>query len=278
MSKVSLKDVDNLSITVQRRLTNYPQSYRHFLLWIGRTISKRPLSVPTHRDLQNKDQVNFGFKIKNIDTPQKIMFFQMLKNSAEILIKRMRWKTFHFMSSHKPETLKESQVLDLNKPAPKMTELEEFEDRMTLLINNIKFKKGYQNVKPRNTKEQVKNKRKETVVVTDKETDSITMTRFPNKNIYIHNEKKADESAIQTDTRQTKEHEMINENMEEKGQHKRTRKRKVIWFNPPFSLNVSTQIGAEFLKIVDQSFPKSNHLNKIFNRNTLKISYITTQI
>ena len=54
---------------------------------------------------------------------------------------------------------------------------------------------------------------------------------------------------------------------------KRNRLRKVIWFNPPFSQNVKTNIGKIFLKLVKQHFPKHHKLNKIFNKNTLKLSY-----
>ena len=51
------------------------------------------------------------------------------------------------------------------------------------------------------------------------------------------------------------------------------RKRKIIWFNPPFSLNVKTSVGKKFLKLLTRHFPKSNPLHKLFNRNTVKISY-----
>ena len=54
---------------------------------------------------------------------------------------------------------------------------------------------------------------------------------------------------------------------------KRNRQRNVIWFNPPFSNNVTTSIGATFLKLINKHFPKKSKLNKIFNRNTVKISY-----
>ena len=54
---------------------------------------------------------------------------------------------------------------------------------------------------------------------------------------------------------------------------KRFRKKEILWFNPPFSLNVKTNIGKEFLKLVDKAFPVGNSLRKIFNRSTLKIGY-----
>ena len=53
----------------------------------------------------------------------------------------------------------------------------------------------------------------------------------------------------------------------------KSRKRKITWYNPLFSKNVKTNIGQSFLKIIDEEFPTSNPLHKIFNRNTLKISY-----
>ena len=43
--------------------------------------------------------------------------------------------------------------------------------------------------------------------------------------------------------------------------------------NPPFSKNTSTNIGNKFLALVDEHFPKDHKLRKIFNRNTIKISY-----
>ena len=46
-----------------------------------------------------------------------------------------------------------------------------------------------------------------------------------------------------------------------------------MWFNPPFSLNVKAIIGKVFLKLVRKHFPRSHRLSKIFNLNTIKISY-----
>ena len=52
---------------------------------------------------------------------------------------------------------------------------------------------------------------------------------------------------------------------------KKTRKRKIIWFNPPYCLSVKTNVGKMFLKFIKKHFPKGNSLNKIFNKNTVKI-------
>ena len=51
------------------------------------------------------------------------------------------------------------------------------------------------------------------------------------------------------------------------------RSRNQTWFNPPFSQNVSTNVGAKFLKLIDSCFPPFHPLAKIMNRNTVKIGY-----
>ncbi len=54
---------------------------------------------------------------------------------------------------------------------------------------------------------------------------------------------------------------------------RRNRGRKIIWFNPPYSRSVETNIGKEFLHLLDIHFPRHDPLHKIFNRNTVKVSY-----
>ena len=59
----------------------------------------------------------------------------------------------------------------------------------------------------------------------------------------------------------------------EPGRARRNRARKIIWFNPPYSKNVSTNIGQRFLRLISKHFPKASKLHKIFNKNTVKVSY-----
>lgn len=54
---------------------------------------------------------------------------------------------------------------------------------------------------------------------------------------------------------------------------RKNRPRNITWFNPPYSQNVKTKVGKCFLTLIDKHFPKSNPLHRIFNRNTLKLSY-----
>lgn len=53
----------------------------------------------------------------------------------------------------------------------------------------------------------------------------------------------------------------------------RSRKRHVTWFNPPYSKDVKTNVGGHFLKLISRHFPRGHSLNKIFNANTIKVSY-----
>ena len=54
---------------------------------------------------------------------------------------------------------------------------------------------------------------------------------------------------------------------------KSNRSRNIIWFNPPYNRNVKSNIGRQFLRLIDQSFPVGHKLRKTFNRNILKLSY-----
>ena len=57
----------------------------------------------------------------------------------------------------------------------------------------------------------------------------------------------------------------------------KNRKRNIIWLNPPYSKNVATKVGHYFLKLLDKHFPRHHKLHKIFNRNTVKVSYSCTK-
>ena len=54
----------------------------------------------------------------------------------------------------------------------------------------------------------------------------------------------------------------------------KTRKRIITWFNPPFNINVATNVAKTFLSLIHKQFLKDKKLSKIFNRNTIKVSYI----
>ena len=70
---------------------------------------------------------------------------------------------------------------------------------------------------------------------------------------------------------------------QEKKEKKKREARQVTWFNPPFNLNVKTDIGKKFLNLVKKHFKKGGkidqtglNLSKILNVHTVKLSYSTT--
>ena len=65
-----------------------------------------------------------------------------------------------------------------------------------------------------------------------------------------------------------------NDNPNNKQQLKK--KRKIIWYNPPFNKNVKTNIGKSFLKLIDEHFTEKHPLRQVINRNCVKISYSCT--
>ena len=54
---------------------------------------------------------------------------------------------------------------------------------------------------------------------------------------------------------------------------RRRRQRHIIWYNPPYSKSVKTNIAHDFLQLIDKHFPRNNRLHKLFNRHTVRVSY-----
>ena len=57
----------------------------------------------------------------------------------------------------------------------------------------------------------------------------------------------------------------------------KNRNREVVWFNPPFCRLANINIRKYFLHLLDKHFNRDNPLSRIFNRNTVKISYSCTK-
>ena len=45
-----------------------------------------------------------------------------------------------------------------------------------------------------------------------------------------------------------------------------TRTRKKTWFNPPFTMDVASNIGKKFLSLLNECFPKTSKLHKIIKK------------
>ena len=55
----------------------------------------------------------------------------------------------------------------------------------------------------------------------------------------------------------------LDENQDRKPNKKRGQK--IVWFNSAYSRNVRTNIGKNFLLLIDKHFPNAHKLSKVFN-------------
>ena len=70
------------------------------------------------------------------------------------------------------------------------------------------------------------------------------------------------------------ENSSVNENDKNE---KKKRKRNITWHNLPYSANVKTYTGKIFFKLLNNHFPRGHKFYKIFNKNTVKLSYSSTK-
>ena len=56
---------------------------------------------------------------------------------------------------------------------------------------------------------------------------------------------------------------------------KRTRSKKQYFFNPPYELNVKTNVAKEVFKALERTIPKGHKLYPLLNRDTVKVTYST---
>ena len=54
---------------------------------------------------------------------------------------------------------------------------------------------------------------------------------------------------------------------------RRNRSRNILWFNPPHSMNVRSNVGKHFLLLLDKHFPEDHVLRSVFNRKNFKVRY-----
>ena len=54
---------------------------------------------------------------------------------------------------------------------------------------------------------------------------------------------------------------------------KRKQKHNITWFNRRYSNSVKTNIGRIFIKLIGKHFPPNHKFVKVFNKNTIKLSY-----
>ena len=88
-----------------------------------------------------------------------------------------------------------------------------------------------------------------------------------NKEIFERSEQEYEEALKNDGYRINLEYQNRDESSTQK---RRNRLRKILWFNPPYNMEVANNLGKEFFKLLKRNFPSGN---KIFNKNCVKLSY-----
>ena len=94
-----------------------------------------------------------------------------------------------------------------------------------------------------------------------------------NKDIFDNNSNIFNEALLKSGFINTKIKFDVNVEKPNSNEAKRKRNRNIIWFTPPFNVQVVTNIGRTFLHLIRKHFPKTNELNKIFDKNKMKVGY-----
>ncbi|GFS09353.1 inositol hexakisphosphate and diphosphoinositol-pentakisphosphate kinase 2 [Elysia marginata] len=105
-------------------------------------ISFRTFKEPLDLDL-DQARTNLDYSTKNIPTHGKDLYTKILISKTEtFVLKNLRWRAFFFFNPDIKCREKETYGFNSSNPPPAIQELKEFENELTELISNIKFKKA----------------------------------------------------------------------------------------------------------------------------------------
>ena len=85
------------------------------------------------------EKINLDYSTKNIPLPARSEYMKRFIEKTEHFLRRMRWKAYHFLNQAET-TEKETYGFKSRNSPPQINDLRPFEDAMTKLIQNIKFK------------------------------------------------------------------------------------------------------------------------------------------
>jgi hypothetical protein len=154
------------------------------------------------------EKKNFGYSLKNIPNPSKKTYLKCLIDKVENVIRRMRWKAFHFEHSDKNDEAEEEGTYEnfgfkSTKSPPKNDNLSAFESDMYQMVRTIEFKPCHSEflTKLKKDAKEVENVDK-VLVFADKTTNLYSMPK-DDYNKLLHNNitrtyKKADDNVNST--------------------------------------------------------------------------------
>ena len=211
----------------------------------------------------NTTECTKGYSQKNMHVPNDC-YLEKLILQTESFIERLRWKVSLFESGG--DGSNQADTKNLKEP----TALLNFVAELYEIIDDVIFRNASKKFQDqmRNDLTMMKSGAK---LEADKTANSyqLTLDRYdelPHKKIKV----------AQTGTRgelDRRANPLTDNRAPGPAKKKKNRRRKVLWYNPPFSRNVSTKIGSKFFTLLDKHFPRSHPLTKVVNRNNVKLSY-----
>ena len=104
--------------------------------------NSRALSPQAANTMDQPTRMDIDYSLKNIPIPTEKEYKKSLIVRVEEVIKRMRWKAFFYLKGDntKEETNARFGLKTKNCP-PKVPEMKEFEDDVTKMIENLRFRR-----------------------------------------------------------------------------------------------------------------------------------------
>ena len=115
------------------------------------------LSTLSNSSAITMEKINLGYSTKNIPLPSRSEYMKRFIEKTEHFVRRLRWKAYHFLNQQETSTKETYGFKSKNSP-PKINELVPFEEDMTNLIRNIKFKDNAKSNFQRKLDADIKNK------------------------------------------------------------------------------------------------------------------------
>ena len=128
------------------------------------------------------EKINFEYSTKNIPLPSRSQYMKKFIEKTKHLLRRMRWKAYHFLNPSELPARETYGFKSRNSPPP-VDELKSFEDGMLNLIQNIKFKDNKCHFQSKLHNDIKNNIKKTDSLPADKTTNYYTMTTTSYKEV-----------------------------------------------------------------------------------------------
>ena len=96
-------------------------------------------------DMGPPKRISLGYSLKNIPTPPRNEYMELLIEKTDSFVRRMRWRAFHYLrrgeKNDQDDASDDYFGFNTKVGAPHVEELESFEEGLTRNIESIQFRK-----------------------------------------------------------------------------------------------------------------------------------------